>query len=71
MRYVEFREAIKRELERHPGGRTWAELREGLSLPYDRPCPSWTASLEREIGLSRIKTTGRALMWTLDEGITR
>ena len=65
MRYVDFRNAIQEELLRHPDGRTWAELRDHLDLPYDRPCPSWTACLEREIGLLRVKGPGRSLLWKL------
>jgi hypothetical protein len=65
MRYTEFRDAIQRELLRHPDGRTWAELRDHLALPYDRPCPAWTGVLERELGLVRVKGAGRALVWKL------
>ena len=42
---------------------TWAQLRADLDLPYDRPCPSWTKRLEEEIGLTRTKGVGRALVW--------
>lgn len=65
MRYAEFRDAIKEELLRKPDGRTWAELRDHLALPYERPCPEWTACLEREIGLVRRKGEGRAFVWKL------
>ena len=65
MRYVEFKDAIREELGRHPAGLTWAQLRGRLGLPYDRPCPAWTSRLEREIGLSRTKGPGRALVWTV------
>ena len=63
MRYVEFRDSIRRELQRHPAGLTWAELQARLDLPYDRPCPEWTKQLEQEIGLTRRKGDGRALVW--------
>ena len=63
MRYVEFRDAIRRHLRRRSRGRTWAELRDALDLPYDRPCPNWVGRLETEIGLTRTKGTGRALVW--------
>jgi hypothetical protein len=63
MRYTEFRDTIDGELRRTPAGLTWAELRDRLGLPYDRPCPSWTKRLEQEIGLTRTKGTGRALVW--------
>ncbi len=66
MRYADFRSAIQTELLRHPAGRTWTELRDRLALPYDRPCPTWTRSLEREIGLIRAKGQGRALLWKLN-----
>jgi hypothetical protein len=62
MRYVEFRDSIRDELCRHPG-LTWAELRDRLSLPYDRPCPTWVKWLERDIGLSRAKGAGPAYVW--------
>jgi len=63
MRYVEFRDSIQHELRRNVAGLTWAQLRERLGLPYDRPCPVWTKQLEREIGLSRDRGSGRALIW--------
>jgi hypothetical protein len=65
MRYTEFRDLIREELDRSPEGRTWAELRDGLGLPYDRPCPTWTRKLEEQIGLTRTKGAGRALVWKL------
>lgn len=65
MRYTEFRTAIQKELRRIPNGRTWAELRDSLDLPYERPCPSWTGRLESEIGLVRVRGAGRALLWKL------
>jgi hypothetical protein len=65
MRYEEFRERIREGLRRHPGGRTWAELRDGLGLPYDRPCPEWVDRLEEELGLSRTGGAGRAYVWKL------
>ncbi len=63
MRYHEFRDAIRGELFRHPSGLTSVRLRARLDLPYDRPCPEWTRRLEKEIGLTRTKGEGRALMW--------
>ncbi len=73
MRYVEFRDAIREELGRNTAGLTWVQLRDRLSLPYDRPCPAWTARLEQEIGLSRSKGKGRALVWTVSrrDGVTK
>lgn len=65
MRYTEFRDAIAGELRRHPDGKTWKELQSSLDLPYDRPCPNWTARLETEIGLVRNTRRGRALIWKL------
>lgn len=65
MRYVEFKAAIQQHLQRNCHGATWAELRETLALPYDRPCPEWTRQLEEEIGLIRRKGTGRSLVWEL------
>ena len=59
MRYVEFRDAIRGELKRAKGGRTWVELREGLGLPYERACPEWVKRLEDEIGLKRERVDGR------------
>jgi hypothetical protein len=66
MRYTEFRDAIRHELRRRRGGRTWSELRDVLDLPYDRPCPTWVRQLEEEIGLTRQKGGGRALIWSLN-----
>jgi hypothetical protein len=65
MRYTEYRDSIRRELARSAAGRTWAELQSQLDLPYDRPCPAWTKQLEQEIGLMRVKGSGRALVWKL------
>jgi hypothetical protein len=63
MRYIEFKDAVRRELQRNPEGLTWIELQQRLALPYDRPCPTWTNKLEEEIGLSRTKGSGRAFLW--------
>ncbi len=67
MKYTEFRDAIKDALNRSKSGMTWAELRDQLNLPYDRPCPEWTRRLEEELGLNRVKGTsgGRDLVWIL------
>jgi hypothetical protein len=66
MRFTEFRSAIVRELRKQPQGLTWKELREQLDLPYDRPCPTWVATLEQEEGLRRTRREGPALVWTID-----
>ncbi|MFI5380886.1 MAG: hypothetical protein ACHRHE_16430 [Tepidisphaerales bacterium] len=63
MRYVDFRDAIADELRRFPAGLTWAELKQRLKLPYKIPCPEWVRQLEQEIGLSRERGSGRALIW--------
>jgi hypothetical protein len=63
MRYIDFRDIIQKELLRFPEGATWADLRDRLALPYERPCPAWTRCLEEEIGLVRAKGEGRALLW--------
>ena len=63
MRYEEFREAVTSYLRRRTRGRTWAEIRDDLDLPYERPCPTWTARLEAEAGLTRTRGAGRALVW--------
>ncbi len=65
MRYVEFRDAILQALRRRPAGLTWAELRDGLGLPYDRPCQSWVERMEKENGLTRTRGEGRAYVWKL------
>jgi len=65
MTYTEFRDAIRDHLRSHPEGATWAELRDRLALPYQRPCPTWTANLEEELGLDRSERRGRALVWKL------
>jgi hypothetical protein len=63
MRYVDFRDMIQEELRRNPAGLTWAELRERLDLPYDRPCPTWVRRMEQEVGLSKTKGSGHAYVW--------
>jgi hypothetical protein len=65
MRYVEFESVIWEELVQHPEGLTWAELRERLDLPYDRPCPTWVRRMEQEVGLSRARGSGRAYVWKI------
>jgi hypothetical protein len=65
MRYVDFRDSIGNELRRHRRGLTWAELRDRLKLPYDRPCPTWVKQLEQDIGLRRVKGNEKAYAWTV------
>ncbi len=65
MRYTEFRDSIRGELEWHSTGMTWAALQQRLDLPYARPCPEWTRRLEEEIGLQRTRARGRAMVWQL------
>ncbi len=65
MRYVEFRDGIRIALRENPKGMTWRELRDSLDLPYNTPCQEWVYRLEQEIGLTRTKGTGRALVWNL------
>ena len=66
MRYVEFRDSIRKELRRRRRGLTWVELRERLKLPYERPCPEWVKQLEKEIGLRRVKGEGKAYAWMVN-----
>jgi len=63
MRYLVFRDLIRKELRKNPAGLTWLELKERLNLPYDQPCPTWVKRLEDEIGLSRTRGAGRAYVW--------
>jgi hypothetical protein len=63
MKYIEFRDAIHLELIDNPAGLTWIQLRERLSLPYQRPCQTWIAQLEKEIGLNRDSRVHGALIW--------
>lgn len=74
MRYVDFRDAVQKQLVLHPNGLTWAELKERLRLPYKQPCPNWVKRVEQEIGLSRARGSGRAYVWRIEpeqEGTTR
>jgi len=66
MRYTDFRDRIQAALSRRPAGWTWSQLRDRLKLPYERPCPSWVARLEKEIGLARIKGPSREYVWKLE-----
>ena len=66
MTYINFRSSIEVELKKHPAGKTWKELRDGLKLPYDQPCPEWMRKLEKEIGLAREKGKGNALVWRVE-----
>ncbi len=65
MRYTDFRDAIRDELKQSREGLTWGELKERLDLPYDRPCPAWVKQMEKEIGLSRARGSGRAYVWKI------
>jgi hypothetical protein len=65
MRYVEFRDAIGKELRRVPSGLTWAALKSRLKLPYSTPCPEWLKQMEQDIGLSRERGSGRAFTWKI------
>jgi hypothetical protein len=65
MKYTEFRDSIKKELQSHPEGLTWIQLKTSLKLPYDRPCQTWLYRMEKEIGLVRRKGNSRAYKWTL------
>jgi hypothetical protein len=66
--YLQFKAAIEAAL-RTKSGSTWKELKILARLPYRRPCPEWTQSLETEIGLDRRKGPGRELVWFLKENI--
>ena len=66
MKYSDFRDSIKQELLKNPAGLTWVQLRGRLHLPYRQPCPDWTARLESEIGLSRVKRSTNTLIWKID-----
>jgi hypothetical protein len=70
MRYTDFRDSIRRELQRHATGLTWAELQQRLHLPYTRPCPEWTKHLEQDIGLTRTKGSGKALIWRISRPVS-
>jgi hypothetical protein len=63
MTYALFRSTIQTRLRRSPAGMSWKDLRQALRLPYRRPCPEWVRALESDIGLERVKSTGRALVW--------
>ena len=71
MQYVDFRDAIQRELRRNPEGLTWVQLKEHLDLSYDRPCQTWVYRMEEEIGLTRVRGTGRAFVWKLQRNTAR
>jgi hypothetical protein len=66
MRFAEFRDAIREELHENIDGLTWAELKERLDLPYERPCQTWLKRLEKEIGLLRVPGRGRGYVWKVD-----
>jgi hypothetical protein len=65
MRFVEFRDVICQILRRNPSGLTWAQLKERLDLPYDRPCDSWIRRLEDQYGLKRAKGATPAYVWSV------
>lgn len=63
MKYTEFRDAIQQELINNPAGLTWTQLRDRLSLPYERPCQTWISQLEKKIGLKRESRLHGELIW--------
>ncbi len=65
MRYSEFVQSIMQELQYHPSGLTWDELKSRLHLPYSVPCQTWVYKMEQENGLIRVKGSGRALVWKI------
>jgi hypothetical protein len=65
MRYIEFKELIQTKLQKNPDGLTWDQLKTQLNLPYNRPCQTWIAQMEQEIGLIRVKETQRAYIWKI------
>jgi hypothetical protein len=67
VKYIQFRTLIQKVLLTHPAGYTWKELRDKLDLPYDQPCPTWVKQLEEDIGLFRVRETGRAYIWKIPE----
>jgi hypothetical protein len=71
MRYAEFRDKICEELRRVPAGLTWLDVKAQLSLPYNIPCPEWVRQMEREVGLSRERGSGRALIWKFAPEMSR
>ena len=71
MTYIQFKTLIHTTLREQASGLTWPELKSNLGLPYKRPCPEWTRRLEREIGLTRRKGAGNALIWSLDIPVRR
>lgn len=67
MKYIDYRDSIRKELRRNAGGLTWSQLQARLALPYERPCPAWTRQLENDIGLVRTAGPTRALVWNLGD----
>ena len=65
MRYTDFKEGIRAELDLHPEGLTWTELKLRLVLPYERPCPTWVHRLEEETGLVRTRNRSGPAIWTI------
>ena len=60
---MDFRDVIREELRQNPSGLTWAELKERLGLPFDRSCQTWVLRMEKEVGLSRARSSGLAYVW--------
>ena len=63
--YEEFRDSIKKLLERHPSGLTWTQIRDKLSLPQEVPNNNWVKRLKKDIGLEQIKVEG-SLLWNFE-----
>jgi len=65
MTYEEFKNIIKEELAKAPGGLTWTQIRERRPELYQRfPANQWVRQMEKDIGLVREKVKGK-VYWRL------
>lgn len=62
--YKEFREIIKKELEKNPFGLTWTEIRDKIGLEQKVPNNRWVRRMEKDINLVREKIDRRTI-WKL------
>jgi hypothetical protein len=63
--YDVFRDRISRALTASKSGLTWTQLRDKLGLPQRVPNNVWVRRLEADIGLLRVKSAGKGVLWKL------
>jgi len=62
--YEDFRDEIKKVLEREPHGLTWSQIKKVLQLSQRTPYHKWVKKMEKDIGLLRERKESKTI-WRL------